>query len=74
MKSTDTLTMKLRNICQDLEIAVDHLDAVLPEVYQEYRKEFCVYNILYGYRDTLMEIFMVIGEEIIKRRIEDGKN
>lgn len=71
MKSTDTLTMKLRNICQDLEIVIDHLDAIMPEVYKEYGKDFCIYNALYGYRDALMDMFMVIGEDIIKRRIKD---
>lgn len=74
MKENDSLTMKLRNICQDLEIASDHLEAVLPDIYKEYGKDFGVFNILYGYKDRLDEMFVMIGEEIIKRRIEDGKN
>ena len=73
MKNTDSLTMKLRNICQDLEIASDHLDMVLPEVCKKYGQDFCIYNVLSGYRDTLIDMYVTIGEEIIKRRIKDGQ-
>lgn len=73
MKRMDDLTLKLRKICQDIEIASDHLGAVLPEIYKEYGKDFGVYNVLYGYKERLDEMFVMIGEEIIKRRVNDGQ-
>ena len=74
MRENDSLTMKLRNICQDLEIASDHLGVALPEIYKEYGKDYGVFNVLYGYKDRIDEMFVMIGEEIIKRRIEDGQD
>lgn len=73
MKRVDDLTMKLRKICQDLEIASDHLGEILPAVYKEYGKDYGVYNVLYGYKDRIDEMFVMIGEEIIKRRVENGQ-